>query len=70
MPEKEPSVEAVLIGRVIDQAYCKNIMKDVQQMGLERRIHYYGFHKKPADIMGCFDTVVLTTYAETFRLAL
>ncbi len=63
-------VAAVLVGHIMDQAYFDALMASVQVLGLEGRVHYFGFHEDPPAVMACLDAVVLATYAETFGLVL
>lgn len=62
--------EMVILGHVMDEAYFTGLEQQISAGGLEKKIHYLGFIEKPTLIYGCFDVVVLTTYAETFGLVL
>ncbi len=63
-------VEALMVGHVMDERYFRSLMKKVEEFGLGDRVRYYGFHARPAEIMGCFDVVLLLTKKETFGLVL
>lgn len=62
--------DLVLLGHVMDDAYFEKLQAQVKAAGLEGKIHYLGFVDQPTLVYGCFDLVVLTTYAETFGLVL
>lgn len=64
------NIQAAIIGHVMDQTYYENLVATVTKSGLEKKIHFCGFHQDPTSIMGCFDVVVLASYAETFGLVL
>ena len=63
-------VKAVLIGHPMTQACLDELLADARARGIGERFSHYGFHDSPQTIMGCFDVVVLATYAETFGLVL
>ncbi|HEB58135.1 MAG TPA: glycosyltransferase family 1 protein [Gammaproteobacteria bacterium] len=63
-------IKAVLIGHPMTQAYLDKLLQSARERGLEKHFSHYGFHDNPQSIMGCFDVVVLATYAETFGLVL
>lgn len=60
----------VVIGHAMDQSYLDNLQMDVDQMGINANIHFFGFHSNPPSIMRCFDVLVLATRRETFGLVL
>ena len=64
------SVHVALLGHVMDEDYFADLQQQIKADGLRDHVHYLGFVDKPSDIYGCFDVVVLTTYAETFGLVL
>ena len=64
------NTHVVLLGHVMDQGYFAELQHQLERDGLQERVHYQGFVDKPAELYGCFDVVVLTTYAETFGLVL
>lgn len=70
MVDNGRDVEVVLIGKAMDEDYLVLLMEDIKTRGLSNRIHYCGFHKRPMEIMVCFDVVVLASYNETFGLVL
>jgi glycosyltransferase involved in cell wall biosynthesis len=63
-------VYAVLFGHPMEARHLDDLRVRVSRHALDERVHYYGFHPRPEEIMGCFDCVVLTTYNETFGLVL
>ncbi len=63
-------VSATLIGHVMDQAYHAKLLIKIETEKLEKHVQFMGFVEQPANQMGCFDLVVLTTYCETFGLVL
>ncbi len=63
-------VDVVILGHIMDEAYFRKLEQQTKAAGLEKKVHYLGFVEKPTLIYGCFDVVVLTTYAETFGLVL
>lgn len=62
--------DLVILGHIMDEGYFKGLQQQIVAAGLEQKIHYLGFVEQPTLIYGCFDLVVLTTYAETFGLVL
>ena len=70
MAQSGVNAHVVLLGHVMDEAYFTDLQQQVERDGLQDRVHYLGFVDKPSEIYGCFDVVVLTTYAETFGLVL
>lgn len=67
---KSHGVHAVLFGEPMRPAHLEALRAQIVRLGLLERVYYYGFHSSPAEIMGCFDCIVLTTYNETFGLVL
>lgn len=69
---QQQSVDAdlVILGHVMDEAYFKDLQQQVSSAGLTNKVHFLGFVDQPGLIYGCFDLVVLTTFAETFGLVL
>lgn len=63
-------VHLALFGQPMRPGHLEDVLAKIRQLGLGERVHYYGFHPQPQEIMGCFDCVVLTTYNETFGLVL
>lgn len=70
MPQVGVNAHVALLGHVMDETYFSNLQQQIRRDKLEDKVHYLGFVDKPTDIYGCFDVVVLTTYAETFGLVL
>lgn len=64
------NADLTLLGHVMDQSYFNDLKRQAREAGLEGQVHYLGFADNPTLIYGCFDVVVLTTYAETFGLVL
>ena len=64
------ATHATFVGPVMDAAYAARIRSQVQRMGLQKHITFYGSHPNPIDIMQAFDIVVLATDMETFGLVL
>ena len=64
------NIQVAIIGHVMDKAYYENLEAMVAKAGLDLQIRFCGFHQEPTSIMGCFDVVVLASYAETFGLVL
>jgi glycosyltransferase involved in cell wall biosynthesis len=67
---RDRNVHAVLFGDPMNAPYLDALRVQVARLGLERRVHFYGFHPRSGEVMGCLDCVVLTTYDETFGLVL
>ena len=63
-------VHATIVGPVMDADYHSNIQAQVEQMGLQKHITFFGSHPYPLEIMQAFDIVVLATEMETFGLVL
>ncbi|MDH5182024.1 MAG: glycosyltransferase family 4 protein [Gammaproteobacteria bacterium] len=63
-------LDLVILGHIMDEAYFEGLQQQIQAAGLAQKIHYLGFVDQPTLVYGCFDVVVLTTYAETFGLVL
>lgn len=63
-------VHAVLFGHPMRPKYLDELHSQVTRLDLAGRVHYYGFHPRPGEVMGCFDCIVLATYNETFGLVL
>ncbi len=63
-------IQGAIIGHVMDQAYFQDLQASVVNAGIGKNIRFCGFHPEPTKIMGCFDVVVLASYAETFGLVL
>lgn len=61
---------ALLFGHPMEARHLDDLRARISRLGLDGRVHYYGFHPRPQEIMGCLDCVVLTTYNETFGLVL
>jgi len=57
-----------LIGHVMDEAYFTQLKQNINSLGLDEQLHYFGFIDNPVRFVNCFDVIVLTTYAETFGL--
>jgi len=64
------NIQAAIIGHVMDQSYYKNLEDSADKVGIDKSIRFCGFYHDPTSIMGCFDVVVLASYAETFGLVL
>ena len=63
-------IQLAMIGHIMDANYFDKIENKIKSNGLEKYIHYLGFHDKPTSIMNCFEAVVLASKCETFGLVL
>lgn len=63
-------VHALLVGHPMRPRHLDDLRARISRLGVDDRVHYYGFHPRPQALMGCMDCVVLTTYAEHFGLVL
>lgn len=70
LKQRGEDVHAILCGQPMRPEYLEALRTQIARFGLAERVHYYGFHPRPEEIMGCFDCIVLTTYNETFGLVL
>jgi glycosyltransferase involved in cell wall biosynthesis len=70
LTRRERDVHAVLFGAPMKPGYLDGLRARIKGLGVEDRVHFYGFHPRPDEVMGCFDCIVLTTYGETFGLVL
>lgn len=61
---------AVLLGHAMQPRYLEDLRARIARAGLDARVRHHDFHPRAAEIMGCFDCMVLTTYNETFGLVL
>ena len=62
--------QLAMIGHIMNAIYFNKLENEVKSNGLDKFIHYLGFHDKPTNIMNCFDAVVLASKCETFGLVL
>ena len=63
-------VHATIIGPVMNAEYFSDIKAQVEQLGLQNYVTFFGSHPNPPDIMQAFDVIVLATEMETFGLVL
>jgi L-malate glycosyltransferase len=68
--DKGYSLQALIMGHVMDTAYFDSLQKLVTSRHLSACVHFAGFVEKPQQFYACFDVVVLTTTSETFGLVL
>lgn len=70
LSERGSDVHAVLFGHAMEPRYLDELRAQAVRLGVNERVHFFGFHPRPTEVMGCLDAVVLTTYKETFGLVL